>query len=66
MPGDGCPGDAIIVGGVPIEMGQAGPDGQRGIGDASGDDNVGARAKSFGDRCRAEISVRRDEAVGDR
>ena len=45
VPGDGGAGQGVVVGGLPAEVRRRRADDQRGVGDAAGDDDVGAASR---------------------
>ena len=58
-------GQLVVLLGRPAEVGDRRADDERGVGDASGDDDVGALGESRGDAEAAEVGVGGQGALGD-
>ena len=52
-----APGERVVVGAAPAEVGGGGPDDHRRVGDPAGDDDVGAGVEAVDDAPRAEVGV---------
>ncbi len=63
--GDGRPGQTVEIVFVPAEVMDGGSDGERWVGNAAGDNDVGTISKRLHDGCGAEIRVGRYQAIAD-
>jgi hypothetical protein len=63
--GHGRAREPVPVVAAPAEVGERGTDGKRRVGDAAGDDDVGAGEQRVGDRIGAEVGVRADHRLHD-